>query len=288
MSTCECAVVIATHNRAAALSQTLESLYGLPEQPRIVVADNASTDETERVWKPFANRVQFLKLRRNIGAAARTIAARESGAPFVAFCDDDCSWAPGSLTRAIELFAENPAAAVLNGRVLVGDERKTDPACEAMREGAAPGRGGVPIAYFMAGASIMRTPAFLAAGGYHVRYFIGAEESLLALDLAARGWQLRYCEDLVLYHRPSPLNRDPERRRRLVLRNRLWTMLLRRSAGCAARAVMHHVRLAVGDRVARAALREALAGLPWVLRERHAVPPNVERRFRPFDHLLAQ
>lgn len=283
----DCAVVIATHNRAAALAESLAALYDLPEQPLIVVADNASTDETERVWRPFANRVRFLKLRRNIGAAARTIAAREAGTRFVAFCDDDCTWAPGSLQLAVERFERHPEVAVFNGCVLVGEEERPDPACKAMGAGAREhGACGVPIVYFMAGASIMRTAAFLDAGGYHVRYFIGAEESLLALDLAARGWQLRYCEDLLLHHHPSPLNRDPERRRRLVLRNRLWTMMLRRSMSCAVQAIAQYLRAAPYDRTARAALREAVAGLPWVLRERRAIPAHVERRLLPFDHLL--
>lgn len=284
----DCAVVIATHNRAAALAESLARLYDLPEQPLIIVADNASTDRTELVWKPFANRVRFLKLRRNIGAAARTIAAREAGTPFVAFCDDDCAWRPGALQRAVERFERHPEVAVLNGCVLVGEEERPDPACQAMSAGARERTTcGVPIVYFMAGASIMRTRAFLDAGGYHVRYFIGAEESLLALDLAARGWQLRYCDDLLLHHHPSPLNRDPERRRRLVLRNRLWTMMLRRSMSCAVHAMAQYLRAAPYDRAARAALREAVAGLPWVLRERRAIPPHVERRLLPFDHLLA-
>lgn len=281
----DCAVVIATHNRASALRESLQQLYDLPERPLIIVADNASSDETERIWKPFANRVRFLRLRKNIGAAARTIAAREAGTPFVAFCDDDCAWKPGSLQRAVERFERYPGIAVLNGCVLVGEDERRDPACKAMSAGAR-AECGVPIVYFMAGASIMRTRAFLDAGGYHVRYFIGAEESLLALDLAARGWQLRYCEDLLLHHHPSPLNRDPERRRRLVLRNRLWTMFLRRSASCAVHALAQYLRVAAYDRVARAALREAVAGLPWVLRERRAIPAQLEQRLVPFDHLL--
>jgi GT2 family glycosyltransferase len=281
----DCAVVIATHNRAATLRKSLEQLYDLPERPLIVVADNASDDETERAWKPFANRVHYLRLRRNIGAAARTIGAREAGTPFVAFCDDDCAWHPGALELAVERFEHYPHIAVLNGCVLVGEEQRRDPACQAMSEGVC-GDCGVPIVYFMAGASIMRTSAFLDAGGYHVRYFIGAEESLLALDLAARGWQLRYCDDLLLHHHPSPLNRDPERRRRLVLRNRLWTMFLRRSASCALHALARYLRVAAYDRVARAALREAVAGLPWVLRERRAIPAHLEQRLLPFDNLL--
>ena len=282
-----CAVVIATHNRAAALSNTLQELYDLPEQPPIIVADNASTDETETACKPFGSRVQYLKLRRNMGAAARTIGAREAGTPFVAFCDDDCAWAAGSLQRAVERLRDHRPVALINARVLVGDEKKPDPACQEMGATAVAISPTVPIVYFMAGACVMRTRAFLEAGGYHVRYFIGAEETLLAIDLAARGWELWYCDDVIVHHRPSSINRDPERRRRLVLRNRLWTVMLRRSAACALHVVAEYVRLARSDNIVRAALKEAIAGLPWVMRERRSIPRELELRIRAFDRLLA-
>jgi GT2 family glycosyltransferase len=275
----ECAVVVATHNRSAELRRTLEGLYELPEQPRLVLVDNASDDDTERVWKPFANRTQFLKLRRNIGAAARTIGAREADTPFVAFCDDDCCWEAGALRRATDLLRRYSDVAVLNGRVVVGDEGRIDPACEAMRaQAASAGVPGIPIVYFMAGACVMRCAAFFEAGGYDARYFIGAEEALLALDIAARGWRLWYCDDLVVRHRPSRENRNADARRRLVLRNRLWTALLRYSAPNACRTLLHYLHAAAQDRVARAAVVEAMQGLPWIVRERRPIPRELEER----------
>jgi GT2 family glycosyltransferase len=283
----ECPVVIVTHNRSGALRESLERLYDLPERPPLLVVDNASTEDTERVCKPFGSRVRFLKLRKNIGAAARTMGAREAETPYVAFCDDDCAWTPGSLARAVKRFERHGEVAVLNGRVLVGESESPDPACQAMRAGRAiEGVPGVPIVYFMAGACVMRRAPFLEAGGYHVRYFIGAEESLLALDLAARGWQIWYCDDLVIRHYPSPINRDPESRRRLIMRNRLWTVLLRRSAASVVRTLARYTRMAWHDPIARTALREAIAGIPWVLQERKRIPPELERRAHAVDNRL--
>jgi GT2 family glycosyltransferase len=285
----DCAIVIATYNRCAVLEQSLAALYELPGKPKIVVADNASTDRTEAVCKRFGSRVVLLKLRRNVGAAARTIGAREAGSPYVAFCDDDCVWLPGALERAVERFKAFPDVAILNGRVLVGDGDKTDPACEAMRTSMNGCRlPGVPILYFMAGASIARADAFLSAGGYHRRYFIGAEESLLSLDLAAQGWRLWYCDDLLIRHRPSAINRDPLARRRLVVRNRLWTVLLRYSVPTVLTVLARHARLAGHDPIARAALRDAVAALPWIVRERHTIPRQLEQRVCALDHAHAQ
>lgn len=35
------------------------------------------------------------------------------------------------------------------------------------------------------------------------------EETLLAYDLAAAGWQLCYVADVVAHHHPSPIRADP-------------------------------------------------------------------------------
>ncbi len=284
----DCPIVIATYNRAAVLYTTLERLYDLPERPPVLVVDNGSCDGTQDVCKRFGTRVRSLKLQKNVGAAARTVGARLIASPYVAFCDDDCAWSAGSLKRAVERFEAHSDVAVLNGRVLVGDGEIFDPACAAMRRtGTAECTAGIRIAYFMAGASIMRRVPFLEAGGYHVRYFMGAEESLLSLDLAVRGWKLWYCDDLILRHHPSAINRDPESRRRLVLRNRLWTTMLRRSPSCAFAMLAQYARLSGSDRIVRRALREAIAGLPWVLRERRRIPAELERFVRQLDAALA-
>lgn len=275
----ECAVIVLTHNRSSVLRGTLERLYELPEHPKVVVVDNGSSDDTEHVWKRFGDRVHFLKLRRNIGAAARTIGVQYAGTPLVAFCDDDCAWEPGALSRAAERLDEYRDVAVINGRVLVGDGGSIDPACRAMQAcGSANGVPGIPIVYFMAGACVMRSNAFLEAGGYDARYFLGAEEALLSLDLAARGWRLWYCDDLVVRHYPCAQNRNPDARRRLTLRNRLWTALLRYSARNAWRTLLWYVHAASRDSIARAALVDAIGGLPWIVRERHPIPAELEKR----------
>ena len=64
----------------------------------------------------------------------------------------------------------------------------------------------------MAGTSVMRRDPFLSLGGYHERYHIGAEKSLLALDFLARGWEMIDVDDLIVYHYPHAAGRVPERR----------------------------------------------------------------------------
>ncbi|MBC5799625.1 MAG: glycosyltransferase family 2 protein [Candidatus Eremiobacteraeota bacterium] len=280
LSTSGVTVVIATYNRAASLQRTLERLAALPERPPVIVVDNGSRDATAEVLAGAPATVSSLTMSTNIGAAARTHGVEAARSPYVAFCDDDCWWAEGSLPRAAALLDGHGDVALLNARVLVNDEARLDPACRLMslsdlpKTTACPGR---TIAAYMAGACIMRRDAFLGVGGYHRRYHLGAEESLVALDLLAAGHAMIYCPDLVLHHYPSAAERNPDQRRRLVLRNRLWTTWLRHRTACAIAATAATARAGVCDPVARAALLEALCGLPWVLRERRPVPRSVER-----------
>ena len=261
----DCTIVIASYNRRDVLDRTLAVLTGLPERPAIVVVDDGSSDGSSAMVRRRWAAVRLVELQQNCGAAA----ARNAGAAFattryVAFCDDDCAWRAGALACAVRLLDAHPEVALLNARVVVGDDEHLDAACALMACSALPKRTGCPgraIAAFMAGASVVRRDAFLAAGGYEARYHIGAEESLLALDLLARGWELLYLDDMVVHHRPHAAGRVPDRRRRIVMRNRLWTAWLRRSARGALRATMSLARQGLSDPIARSALRDAVRGL---------------------------
>jgi GT2 family glycosyltransferase len=274
-----CTVVIATYNRRTLLDTTLRTLRALPDAPQIVVVDNGSRDGTARMVRRAHPGVRLVALPSNIGAAARTAGARIASTPYIAFCDDDCCWEPGALTRGVALLDAHPEVALLNAHVVVGEGR-SDEACALMAASTLPKRSACPgraIGMFMAGAALVRRETFLDAGGYDVRYHIGAEESLLALDLLERGWELIYSPELILHHVPSPIGREPRTRRRLVLRNRLWTAWLRRSPRTAWSATLALALAALRDPIARAALASALRGLPWVVRERRPVHRAVEQ-----------
>ena len=148
----------------------------------------------------------------------------------------------------------------------------------ASRVPAPPGLPGPAILGFVACGAVVRRNAFLEVGGFHPRLGMGGEEELLALDLAAADWQLAYVEALVAHHHPEP-GGERDGRPGAQLRNALWiTWLRRRPTAVVGRSAR---LLAAGLRQRRArALLDAARGLPWVLRERGAVPPGVERSAR--------
>src|SRR4051794_1502306 len=76
-------VVIATRDRLANLGTTLDRLKALPESPRIILVDNDSRDGTADFIRREHPEVGLITPGDNLGAAARTLGAREAGSPYV-------------------------------------------------------------------------------------------------------------------------------------------------------------------------------------------------------------
>jgi GT2 family glycosyltransferase len=282
------AVAIVTRNRRERLLATLARLRELSERPPVLVADNASSDGTVEAVRRAHPHVQVLALRENRGAAARNAAVRALASPYVAFSDDDSWWEPGALRQAAEAFATHPQLGLLAARVLVGPRGRLDPTCAEMADSPLTDAGGsgvpgVPVLGFVACGAVVRRTAFLQAGGFDARYGIGGEERLLAGDLVAAGWLVRYDARIVARHWPPPPSAERRGRAAHVVRNDLWSAWLRRPARALPAATLH--ALADGGagwqtlRGAGAALR----GLPWVVRERRPHPREVEAAMRRLE-----
>src|SRR5690349_17400025 len=123
------AVVMITYNRRAEVLHSLGELALLPERPEIVVVDNGSIDGTAAAVARHFPHVRLVKAGANLGAAGRTLGVQHVEAPYVAFCDDDTWWEPGTLRHAADLFDARSRLALLTARVLVGREEREDPTC---------------------------------------------------------------------------------------------------------------------------------------------------------------
>ncbi|MFE9771904.1 glycosyltransferase family 2 protein [Streptomyces sp. NPDC005931] len=275
-------VVVITHNRCGELLRTLGHLARLPESPHVVVTDNGSTDGSAEAVARHHPQVRLLCPRRNLGAVGRNLAVREVRTPYVAFCDDDSWWSPGSLSGAADLLDRHPALVSVTARIVVEPDGTDDPIVRELRDSPVPGPPWLPgpaLGSFLAAATVLRTDAFRAAGGFNPRLWLGGEEELLAADLAAGGWWLTYADHLTVHHHPSPA-RDSTLRRRHGIRNTLWFTWLRRPAGPALRRTVNLARTVPRDTASLRAFAEAAAALPWILRERRVLPEEVESRLR--------
>jgi GT2 family glycosyltransferase len=279
------AVVVITHQRRPEVLEALGRLHELPERPRVVVVDNGSTDGTAAAIRGRFPEVDLVASPVNLGAVGRNVGVARLDTPYVAFCDDDTWWEPGALTRAADVLDTHPRLAVVTARIVVEPAGTEDPIVPELRDSPVPGADWLPgpaLGSFLAGASVLRRAAFLEAGGFYERLWLGGEEELLAADLATAGWELCYLPELTVHHRASRA-RNAHRRRRDGIRNTLWTTWLRRPARPALRRTLHLLHTVPRDRVTVRALVQAARGIPWVVRERRVLPPHAEARFAALD-----
>jgi GT2 family glycosyltransferase len=267
-------VVVATRDRRRELLDTLGH-HPLP----VIVVDNGSRDGSADAVERAYPGVAVVRLPGNVGAAARNVGAELAQSRYVAFADDDSYWEDGALDRAAALLDACPGTALLAATVLVGPAGRLDPISAEMGRGLLGTPAGAPgpaILGFLSCSVVVRRDAFLDAGGFAPLLHVYGEEALLAMDLAAAGWQLSYVDELRVRHLPSAVRGDARARRRREARNRVLTDLLRRPLPHVARTV----RRTLTDPDGRRGVLAAAAVLPAALRDRHHLPPAVEADLR--------
>ncbi|CAN5298101.1 glycosyltransferase [soil metagenome] len=273
-----------TRDRAERALATVGSLRELPERPRVVVVDDASSDATAHRVRQAYGDVDVVTLDENRGAAGRTVGVLQARTPYIAFADDDSRWEPGALRRAADVLDRHPRVGALAARIIVDEHGAEDPICADMATSPLPRPAdlpGPPVVGFLACAAVVRRGAYLQVGGFEPRLLIGGEEELFATDLASAGWELVYVDTVTAHHDAAP--RDSHARRRIGIRNTLWTTWLRRPWPAALRRTALILGQLPRDRVSLAGLADAVRGLPWVLGARRVVPAHVERRLRTMD-----
>jgi glycosyltransferase involved in cell wall biosynthesis len=95
-------VIIPTFNRAHLISRAINSaLAALESDDEIIVADDASTDNTETVIARFraqyGDRIRYLKVPHGGAGSARNHGVRAATKPLIAFLDSDDEWMPDKI-----------------------------------------------------------------------------------------------------------------------------------------------------------------------------------------------
>ncbi len=274
-------VVVVTHERPKGLAGVLQQLRQLPEQPRLIVLDNASRHASAVARIASLHGADLVRSDHHLGASACNRVVARVITPHVAFCDDGTWWSDGALKAASDLLDEYPHIGAINGRVLVGSSEIEHPCCERMQHSLLDSTGlpGPALIAFMSNAVVMRTRAFRHAGGYEPAMFDGAEEALIGLSLAALGWRIVYAQDVIL-HQLTCLPCRTAGSPTLAARNRLWVAWLRLpwpDAWRETRAVLsgawrgHHFW---------SVLWRAIKPMSWLILRRSAVPELVAQMHR--------
>ena len=114
-------LIVAAHNEETVIERRLQNLLEL-DYPAdlldIVVASDASTDETDALVEAVAAReprVRLLRCPRGGKVAAQNLAVRGTDAEIVAFSDANAQWKPDALRKLVRNFADTDVAYVCGG-----------------------------------------------------------------------------------------------------------------------------------------------------------------------------
>lgn len=200
-------VVLATHNRREVVLNTLNRLAecGLPRnQYEIIAVDNASTDGTPDTVEPRVD--GLIRLRHNRGSCAKAFGVDAARGEFIVFLDDDSFPHPGTLSRMLEHFHNDPSLGATGFRVHLPSGQE---------EGAA-----LPDVFVGCGVGF-RAAALREVGGLDRTFFMQAEEYDLSFRLEVAGWKVRLFDDLHVTHLKTAHARRAERTTYFDTRNNL-------------------------------------------------------------------
>jgi N-acetylglucosaminyl-diphospho-decaprenol L-rhamnosyltransferase len=204
--------VIVTHNSAADLRAQVASQATLESFDRLLVVDNASTDNTREVAADAGLEVVSLEANRGLAAAANVGVDKASGPTFALLNPDVRATSAGDFPRLEEELAEDGIGAVAPALVLpdgtLQDSARwvPNPLDLVVRRISRRDRGAVRVTnpvdveWATAACLVIRRSAFDRIGGFDERYFLYFEDVDLCVRLRAAGFRVRYDPTVRVHH----------------------------------------------------------------------------------------
>lgn len=163
-------VVIPCHNNARYLGEAIQSVLAQNRLPvQIIVVDDGSTDETERVARSFSQ-IEYSKQAQSGAAAARNRGVEQARGEWLAFLDADDLWTTGKIERQMKVFEvlENDEPTMVFGHV---QQFFSDDLDDATRAKTRLADEFLPA--YVPGAMLMRREDFLRVGTFGTTWEIG-------------------------------------------------------------------------------------------------------------------
>ena len=286
-------IAILNYQRRDAFRQALEAARAQRHPVEILAVDNASTDGSAEMVRDEFPDVRLVRLPRNIAAAARNVGVAAAKGDIVFTLDNDVRFTtPEDVTRALEVFARHPRAALVNFMIVGPDGSLSRRDWCHPRDPDAWGEREFATDYVLEGASACRRESFLAAGGYWAPFFIGHEGWDLALRLLDAGHDLVYTPVVRVHHLVDASVRPSSRIYYTFARNAVWVALRNLPGPAAAASIARDLAL-MGFAAARAgelgayrrALADAVRGAPAALRTRHVLSRATRARLAEIRRL---
>jgi GT2 family glycosyltransferase len=232
-------VIIVNYRSGDMLLRCLEALQKQTRAHRVQIVDNASGDGSPRQIVDAFPHVSMLPLRRNTGfARAVNIAAKRSSAGIIVTLNPDTIPAETFIEEISRPFQDSPNLASVAGTLLFESHPDiiASAGIEVHRNGVAidsrlgqshaPSRGFEPVFGPSAGAAAYSREAFLEVGGLAEPLFMYLEDVDLAWRLRLGGYESVWSRGATVLHSYSASSGEgSDFKRRLLARNRLWTLI---------------------------------------------------------------
>lgn len=213
-------VIVVTHNTCDEARGCLESLPG--DVNDVIVVDSGSSDATSAMLRGEYPHVRVVELE-NVGfGRSVNVAMRIVDNSYVAVCNADVRWKPGSLTRLTGLLADEATIGLVGPQVLFPSGRRqasarivpTVPTAigHALLRRLAPQNPWTrryhatqvdrahDVDWLSGCAFVVRRDAFEEVGGFDPAYFLYVEDVDLARRLRAAGWRTYYLPEARANH----------------------------------------------------------------------------------------
>lgn len=194
-------IVFTAHNRRELVMAAIEHALRQTIPLHIIVADDASSDNTEEAVRAAWPGVTYLRSEVSRGPCYQRNRGVEAAVTEIVFpLDDDTMLVdPETLAAALRDFAD-PAVAIV-AMPFVNVLKET-----LVRHAASPGASPQPFDY-AACAHGVRRATYLSVGGYTEDMFYMHEEGDLALRLYdSGGWRMAFGNSPVVHHMQHPTN----------------------------------------------------------------------------------
>lgn len=240
------AVVLLNWNGVDQLRTFLPSVVTNTQDAEIIVADNASTDNSVEWIKMNYPQIRIISLAKNYGyAGGYNEALKLVTADFLVLLNSDIEVTTGWLQPLISVLAQNPAVAACQPKILSYHNKDT-----FEYAGAAGGfidKYGVPFCrgrifktvetdhnqynqpeeiFWASGACLaIRNSVFKQVGGFDADFFAHMEEIDLCWTIHRLGHSIQYVPNSTIYHvGGATLNKENPKKTFLNFRNSLWML----------------------------------------------------------------
>ncbi|CAN5554162.1 glycosyltransferase family 2 protein [soil metagenome] len=287
-------VIIVNYRSGDVLPACLSALREQSIPHQVMIVDNASGDDSARTIHRAFPEGSILPLRRNVGfARAVNIAASRSEAELIVTLNPDTVPKPNFLEHILAPFVDKPLLGSVAGTLVFASQPDTiasagisvhrngvaiDAMLGELHDSTVPP---IPVFGASAGAAAYRRDPFLTSGGLAEPFFMYLEDVDLAWRLRLQGYESLWAPEAVVCHHYSlSAGEGSDFKRRLLARNRIWTL-----ARCLPEEIWERDRMrivafdaaafgysmATLDRAATFGRLNALAGLLPRLAERRAI-----------------